>query len=192
MSVLKYKLIVDYLNENVIFNEPLTAYHSKFSKSIRRGFMSETKPRAANVLKKLRLVNLHLGFPNKLRLVRMEALKAQAIEALEWVVNNHATVRRFVRGSYSKRWIENNPLAWVIYQANRRCLAEEMTVEEEENYANLVEIRDNATALFGYAWHIDHVIPVSKGGTNSINNLEVVPASWNVAKLNRNSDSFWG
>ena len=67
-----------------------------------------------------------------------------------------------------------------------------MSDAEKENYANLVEIRDKATALFGYAWHIDHTIPLSKGGTNAIDNLEVVPALWNEAKGNSNSDSFWG
>ena len=67
-----------------------------------------------------------------------------------------------------------------------------MTEAEKENYTNLVVIRDNATALFGYDWHIDHVIPLTKGGTNAVDNLEVVPALWNLAKNNRNSDSFWG
>ena len=67
-----------------------------------------------------------------------------------------------------------------------------MTKEEKENYANLVKIRDDATKLFGYEWHIDHTIPLSLGGTNTIDNLEVVPALWNISKKNRNSDSYWG
>ena len=67
-----------------------------------------------------------------------------------------------------------------------------MSDAETENYENLIKIRDNATALFGYEWHIAHTIPLSKGGTNAIDNLEVVPASWNLAKNNLNSDTFWG
>ncbi len=119
-------------------------------------------------------------------------------------INKYKTDNKSKRGSNEDESLRH---AWLnkhspIYKAKsaeanarRRLLklnAEAiMTDAEKENYANLVVIRDNATALFGYDWHIDHVIPLTKGGTNAVDNLEVVPASWNLAKNNRNSDSFW-
>ena len=148
--------------------------------------------RIMDLIEKAQNVNLKLGGVRADRVANGEILKAQAIEILEYVVNNHATVKRFVNGLYILRWNELNPAKLAIQQANRRCLVKAMTPEEEDNYANLVEIRDNATALFGYSWDIDHVIPVAKGGTNAIDNLEVVPSTWNRAKRDRHSDSFWG
>jgi len=95
-----------------------------------------------------------------------------------------------------KAWILKNKEKNAVIQAKRRALkmnAEAtMTKAEKENYANLVKIRDDATKLFGYKWSIEHIIPLSKNGTNAIDNLEVTPLSWNIAKNNRSSESFWG
>jgi len=95
-----------------------------------------------------------------------------------------------------KSWRNSNKEKSCANDAKRRALkinAEaKMSDAEKKNYANLVVIRDKATALFGYEWHIDHTIPLSLGGTNAIDNLEVVPASWNVRKNNTNSNSYWG
>lgn len=37
--------------------------------------------------------------------------------------------------------------------------------------------------LTGVKWHIDHIIPISKGGTHEHTNIQVVPAKWNHSKL---------
>jgi 5-methylcytosine-specific restriction endonuclease McrA len=42
----------------------------------------------------------------------------------------------------------------------------------------------------GFAWEVDHIQPLSKGGKHSLDNLQVVPAIWNRRKHNRNADKY--
>jgi 5-methylcytosine-specific restriction endonuclease McrA len=41
-------------------------------------------------------------------------------------------------------------------------------------------------------WHVDHIVPVSRGGASSYDNLQVVPALWNRRKSNRHAERFFG
>jgi len=41
-------------------------------------------------------------------------------------------------------------------------------------------------------WHVDHIKPLSKGGMHSLNNLQIVPATWNLQKNNNNEERWSG
>ena len=56
--------------------------------------------------------------------------------------------------------------------------------------ASLAADREKTT---GIKWHIDHIMPLNHkiiSGLNCANNIQVVPAYWNMAKGNRNCNEF--
>ena len=96
----------------------------------------------------------------------------------------------------SKLWRKNN--LPVILASNARYRAKKfsatiyMTKEDKVKIDELYVIASDATRLFGYNWAVDHIVPLNKGGLHKLSNLQVVPASWNSAKGDRNSDVYWG
>jgi 5-methylcytosine-specific restriction endonuclease McrA len=47
------------------------------------------------------------------------------------------------------------------------------------------------TQTLGCKWHVDHIVPVSKGGGSQYDNLQVVPAYWNRKKSNKHTEHFF-
>ena len=43
----------------------------------------------------------------------------------------------------------------------------------------------------GGEWHVDHIVPVSKGGLCTHDNLQVVPGFWNRTKSNKHTKRFF-
>lgn len=82
------------------------------------------------------------------------------------------------------------------YAYKRRRLEEKMFVSELDEFvfeeaAKLCKLREKAT---GFKWHIDHIVPMMHKkacGLNTAYNLQVVPASWNVQKGNRNMNTYF-
>ena len=82
------------------------------------------------------------------------------------------------------------------YAYKRRRLQEKMFSTELdlfvfEEAVRLCKMREKIT---GFKWHVDHIVPLMHKqacGLNSAFNLQVVPASWNVKKGNRNMDTYF-
>ena len=93
-----------------------------------------------------------------------------------------------------KAWREANKDKISVHAANRRALKFRATIRLteldkfviEEIY-NLARIRTEQT---GFDWHVDHNKPLTKGGLHKPTNLQVVPATWNLAKGNRSEDKW--
>jgi hypothetical protein len=65
-----------------------------------------------------------------------------------------------------------------------------MTQDEKLLLKRFYEWRVRVQKKLGIKFNVDHIIPLSVGGTHHPSNLQVVPAKWNRRKHNRNSDRW--
>lgn len=77
------------------------------------------------------------------------------------------------------------------YQLVRR--SNEKALDELSSFVlaeavRLCKLRNKMTKI---DWHVDHIKPVSKGGSSKSDNLQVVPAYWNRSKSNKHTKQFF-
>jgi hypothetical protein len=115
--------------------------------------------------------------------------KAKYIKA--WGANNKERYE-----ATSKLWRDKNSSKLKANASNYRAKKFNATIYMTNNdklkIEELYSIANNARLTTGYDWDVDHIIPLNKGGLHKLSNLQVVPASWNRAKGDRNSDVYWG
>lgn len=118
--------------------------------------------------------------------------------------NPHA---KKAKQAWKKRWLKtekgreaqrrkNRSLAQralnAVRKAKKRALEKVMSDLDKFVYKEAYELKQLRKETLGTSWHIDHTIPISKGGTNAYNNIEVVPAKWNLDKSNYHTHRFFG
>jgi len=91
-----------------------------------------------------------------------------------------------------KKWAGANKPYFAAARAIRRALFREATDFDRFVFIEAAELAALRKRVTGGVWHVDHITPVSRGGTSTATNLQVVPASWNWKKSNKHTERFFG
>lgn len=90
------------------------------------------------------------------------------------------------------RWAKRNPEYAAANRSARRALYRNASEFDRFVLIEAMKLARLRQQIFGFSWHVDHVVPVSKGGTSEALNLQVVPAVWNQRKSNKHTKRFFG
>lgn len=151
---------------------------------------------------------------NKKKLKKASSCKkCVSTKTLIWqLLNPEKTNIKALRGYYKNptlysKWIRKHPeynrmnaLEWAKanphkanaktrrYQAKKLDLTPLLSTEEK----HIIEILYKWSDELPGNWHVDHIIPLSKGGLHHPNNLQVIPSNQNHMKGNILPKEFYG
>jgi len=97
-----------------------------------------------------------------------------------------AELRRAVKPLSEPR--KNARLKYAVIKRTADKNLSELDVFVLSEAISLAKLREK---MLGIKWHVDHIIPVSKGGASNYANIQVVPALWNRRKSNKHTGMFF-
>jgi len=83
---------------------------------------------------------------------------------------------------YVKRYPEKANANNALRRAKRKQATKLLTIEEKELIKKFYFHAKRLTYIFKIKHHVDHIIPLAKGGLHHPSNLQVIPASVNLRK----------
>jgi hypothetical protein len=131
-----------------------------------------------------------------------ECIACRAANLAAWRKKNPAKVKSHNCTQYQKHsgkikasikeWAKNNPTKVLVYtrasQTKKRMRSPKwLTADEKWMIAQAYELAALRTKMFGFPWHVDHVIPLqgkTVSGLHTPYNLQVIPGAENIRKSN--------
>jgi hypothetical protein len=139
-----------------------------------------------------------------------ECIECRKVHLQKWYIKNPDKIKEYsikyaekASARYYKN-IEHSKKVRVEYVKNNKDIANAKTVRYQTAKKNRLpkwvdknelwmikqayELADMRSNLFGFAWHVDHIIPLqgkTVSGLHTITNLQVIPAIVNTKKTNK-------
>ena len=122
-------------------------------------------------------------------LARYEANKEKILDR----TNNYYHENKDKYVEWNKDWSKNNRaqkrLTGAMSQAARKARlrkqSPELTTDEAQLVRDLYWLAKDLYAVSGQEYHVDHIIPIAKGGLHHPDNLQILPADINQSKGDR-------
>jgi 5-methylcytosine-specific restriction endonuclease McrA len=108
-----------------------------------------------------------------------------------WREANKDLVKEINRAWYEKNY-EKNKDRYFHHAHLRRARLYEQTPKLSKSEVREIRILFRWAQEFPGEWHVDHIVPISKGGKHRLYNLQLIPASQNLSKHNRCPKEFYG